>query len=1648
MAAEIKVIDNTFYSVGFPNTDWNTLINRSNYLSQIEEEFDSDISLFFIEGEEDVGKTMLVSQFAKKYSAQTISVFFNPRSSLDYQIDYFCLNIVLQAKNILKEENIDTNELISTEQYRHYLYQLRKGGKKRKADRINIIIDGLEDKVKEDLEFVRSLLQIIPFGEDRFRIIITGLKSDFVSINQKLKREDAKSIKLSGFSEPEIIKFLNLESFETQEMRDLYKTTKGYPGRLKTLKRLIAKEGNSLEKVLQNSTYSVWLEMDCDSLDLSLPLNSVLISLLSLSEQSFNKEELAKICSVELPVLEQAIATLSVLECGKTVNIISNAHKRYLANILRGNKAKIEELLINYYAGNESLSAMIELPKLFSNKKEWGKVIDLLDERYFQKVLEGTGSVKTVNETLELGVTASQNASRYTDLWRYSIEGSIVNELDNYLFWESEIEARIALKDFVGAISLAESAIVLVDRLRLLALIARRQKEFSNKVDEVLIVLIQDLYKIIDLTSVGKKIYDIVADLIYAIPNLAIEMIERSSGSLGSNSSNINDWVIAKLSIAAIDSSIKDSESLENSKKLEAVQNLNNPSVRKINRAISFLVGNYTATKVLEEVRKIQDVEERLKLLRLWLANNKADADDLDIVLHKALDELIGLSSETSITLEVLSELSTQLPFIRDKSKKLKIYQRFKSIDRDVTDLGLTRNKYVYLLNMFHAEFVLDRQKAVKSINKVISEIDSIGDTLIKLDAYAETYSNLCFVKDETIVKKINFVYSRIFQLSGELTNLTASHYKVFKDCLKVIAKRRPKLALKIIEGLNTRTRRERARILVLDSYLDNSLRRIDIDHVRAIEDSLEQTFTKEILCQRVLDRFAESKGLSFKVILLLTYFGKKIETIQNPLERISAFISYYKIISRNEDWKKKLSQKVENQLYNNWKKLDADWEKIDFGFRICYELASLIPDFSKKVFEESEGIKSKSWLDSHSVAYTYLNSIKLIIKSYAALVQCSTNTNEDYKVLEDLIAGVPSEIEKLRLWTEVGFNAVQAQNENLFALVMNDHVIHLIHDLIAKKIDLQDALDSLTLIHEFNPELAKNYIAKISSDLHEGVYSSICHFYITKQSPFEMYETRYFKYSSSFSDLTKAIGALSMMKVDTFIYSQIKHLCEAIHANRNLSKPQISTLLEDLKRIVEHKFPDAQNIKHEGFKIIAESKVSSLNRTAINHNTYWTDLIKRSNVISNHSDGIFVKSVLLEDIPFDKITNGLEVKKSLHEDVIKMLDSMVIHYEYAQRVIDISDIMYPIDKTGWKKMVGKAFTISSNLNDGPDTYTAQKNIIDSMHRLDPAYAKELIKQIDKDNANNKINKLLLKHYATLEISDKIKNNKTLEQKEKENHDAIVGSVIMALKGLNSDRIASKKINEAAGYLPLGNKMPLHEVFPVYVYYLQNCLKTYKNAKDGNVATLHRDNFRQAVKATNLIQILSQRKKSHEKTYRKFFIDEEFVSNQAVHPKSREAAFNFIKTWLEEQSEEFILIADPYFEKEDLEILKIIKEVNDTLEIDILGSVDGKKGASESDYKSYWRSISDQNPPFTNLTFCWTEDSSDTPFHDRWVITKNSGLRIGTSINSLGIKKESEISIMKPNEALKIRENTLLEFVLRRKKEFNNQRVRYNGFSL
>lgn len=1640
-----QIIDLNYFSVGFPNKNWNKLIERENFLESISTEFQNGKKIVFLSGEEGTGKSTLLAQFCRKNIKNTLSVFFNPFHTLDLNLDFLRANLTAQINFILNPTIADSeaDDYVSPEKYRMALLNLKKKYRNSK-EQIIIIIDGLENRSNLEEEIIKNIFKELPFGEEYINFIISGSQKIYKNVFKEIETFENQEINIVGFSNYQIENYLNKYPKIVLNHPELIKLTKGYPGRLEVLKSLLD-QGYEIQQIPNTNNFKSWIDLDTEKIDLNDKNINLILSLITLGNQNFSFKELGDItgnCEDDILLIVNKIHILEDLN--GAIQFISEQYSQYYKSLLKFNKRKIEELLVKYYVASDTVSAKFELSKIYQAQKKWSKIIDLIDESYLKGTIQSTGSIDKVNESVHLGFISAEQLNHSSKIYRYCFHGSIINELDNYLFWESEIMARISLKDFAGAINLAEKAVLKVDRLRLLSLIAKNEKQINNLVDQELVMLIQDLYKTTNLAGIGNSIYDIVSNLIYAVPNIAIEMIEKTSGSV--SESNINDWIVAKLSIAAITSSNGEKDTDEKDKKFKALEKLNNPSVRKIQRAISLMVGNYSSSKVLEEVRKLNDSNEKLKLLRLWLKNNKSHKQKLTSVLEATFDELILFTSDSNAILDTLVDLSNQLHNVRDKKEAEKLLTRFKSFDENIHGLGLGRDYYIYQLNIFHSWYYLDLAKAEHRLEDIINNVSTIEDSLIRLESYSEVFYKLSIIRNRRFIPYYNKVYGRIKYEIETLLNNTANHFKITENILSTIGRVNVKFSIEISNLINTSYTRDRARLKILDAYLDNSLKFILRENLEMLISSFETEIFVEIGIQNILERFTIAKSLPYDKVKGVLHFIDKIKNFTHNSRQLECHILSYQLISKNSKWLQKLNNSYKKAIENSWSKIESDWAKIDNGFIISSETSKIDQEFAQNIFEQTLLMKDQSWLDSSSVAKTYISSLRLVTKAYAALIKNSADTKKDFILYQSLLDRIPSEIEKLLLWTELAINAIISENFNIVKSIYDNHIMPLIISIIEKDKGINKVLESFVVIHYHNSELAIEYLNLLSEFNKENACLRISDFYINHKNPFEYYDGEFNSSKTSYDDLFKAIKLLNELNTDNLLYIQITDITKAISNSNSISRQQKSELKNRIKEIAQAKLPDQKNIKHEGYKILVEVQLQLIDR---DNSQSWDSFIQQANGINNTSDRLFVKGNLLEELPFAKITNGKDLKKILVQDIFSDLEALTSHYEFVEKVVYLSKMMYEITRTKWQEVVNKAFDISFEFEEGIERYDYQKDILDTMYRIDENFAKTLI-NTSKSNKSENNNKLLKDYYETLELSKKIKNNQSLEDLKKESYRNIISAIARAQGSLNSGKITTKRISDVAKYLEIGKNLPLSECFPVFEYFLSNSanLKLNKNQKS-EMIDIQRDTYEYMIKALKLIEILSFKRKAEHSINKKVLIDKDFIENLAVKPNSREEAINFIREWILEEAEDFIIIADPYLKKQDVEILKFIIESKKEMDISFLGCENAISYDIQDQYLKYWDKISHEDPPFSKFIFCWIpEDQSKKPIHDRWIISKNGGLRLGTSYNGLGVSRESEISIMKPNEALNILENTLVGYIENKTRFINNQKLKYFSFTL
>jgi hypothetical protein len=172
--------------------------------------------------------------------------------------------------------------------------------------------------------------------------------------------------------------------------------------------------------------------------------------------------------------------------------------------------------------------------------------------------------------------------------------------------------------------------------------------------------------------------------------------------------------------------------------------------------------------------------------------------------------------------------------------------------------------------------------------------------------------------------------------------------------------------------------------------------------------------------------------------------------------------------------------------------------------------------------------------------------------------------------------------------------------------------------------------------------------------------------------------------------------------------------------------------------------------------------------------------------------------------------------------------------------------------------------------------------------------------------------------------------------------------------------------------------------------------------------------------------------------------------NLLVEDGERDAAVEYVKEWLGGHLADSITIVDPYFTPADLDILKLIGEVNPECNVAVItsrqGHIQSVKAPWDAAYEAEWRRISNQIPPETRVIIVGSRGADQSPIHDRWWLSGGHGLEFGVSWNGLG-KRASTIRQLRPSEVA-TKQQLAEELALQLRKEFRGERLTYTTLSL
>ena len=1621
------------------------LIPQDNYVELIEQMFQSyNEEIVLIEGEEGSGKTTLVKQFCDKFYNNAISVFIKPSSRFAYDPQVILSELYNQVYWLVFQQEYKELDDIAPGQFNILCLRFKKHIKN-KNQSYYFVIDGLEDIPENENYLLEMILDFIPFGMNNGKVkflISSNCQERIVNyLNRKIIKY--KSFPIPGFSNDQVTKYFKDIEMSSNHIDEIGKICKGKPGELFTIKRNL-QTGISVEDLLAeihdklpNLFEYEWFLIEKDDRTLNL------LALLA-HQRNTNKvkllSQLLNITETEFCDLCNSINSLVLSDDKSEVFFYSESHRKFTAKKLKDKIEDVQNLMINYLSLESNVENLLALPTFLNEVGKQDELINVLSPDLFSKLLFNTQSLGALSRMAQLGLSASSQRKKDQEHFRFGMQSSLILENQSSKIWESEIKALISLNESDKAMALTQSNILIEDRLHMLAIIARHKKEQGLTPDTEITENISLLYNSIDINSLGEKALKIAEELIYTNPELAIELIEKSTGN--NQSENTLDYALAKLSLAAMNGINGNLNALETFESLNT--KINDPKMRKFFEEFSLFIKNDSAKELLAQVRKYESTSDQIYFLSNW-CETTANREEIEEVIEYSLN-LTVKTTEYAPNAGVYRKFSTPIPFLAPSEKVKQLVNLFESQIQNIEKIGPTEDYMLIQLNLAKAIWKYDKDSSSEKLVDLYLYIASLEDISAQTEGYANLLNTLIEIDVDKKLETDHGLHTILNQdldtCTNELLLGTANQVEGFKGTIKALSKKEPYKTLELIEKLNTSFTRDVSYSEFINSYIDQELDSKGIELINEIIEKISDIdyFSQSVVI--VIENLYSKKEEYDEPEYLKGIIGifNKIRKISEPQFRCTSFCLAYLLLKDNDELKS-FSASLLSELKVTWDSIDIEWRKVDIGFKIIDTLSSAGSiEYARDFLKEIEAFQDNLTFYDPNISWSFIHVIRLAIRAYSGLLSNEIDTEKDLEQISSLIHMIPSSGEQAILWSELSLRYfINKKNDKGKRLVL-DKVKPCINkipdsDLRYKIYVLMKVAPSLFTAHKSTCfELLEN-LPKNEKDI--ALYN-ISQFIFTKISPSDPFEDTPGKgFNINFEDVIDLCEIIEKIDLDNLIYSIITDISESVQQSKRFSIQQKLDIANRLEVIIERKLPNQQHIKHDGYKIVSLAEVLKIRQGKIQD---WLDLINAARGIPNNSDKAYVLTLIACNFPRNKFDKIVEIIKEVDELVgtLPTISDKITKYEAMAKNLVM------LDQVRSKGFIKKAMDLSLSKDDEGRVFPIQKRLIDFAHRIDPEFAQSLVSINDKDPARQKMRYELEEELQMLELKKKIIN-----RSEKNEHE-LVNSVKVAwnlLGGLNSGRVGTFYVEEVRDYIDVCAKLPLGEAYPIYCWILENFNIRFKD--DVSSASqyiralfeiiLVGAEFSIAMSGNNKIQINKVRNNLLSST----------STNTLIKAGEREKAIEYLKSWFVSNSKNYIKICDPYFGVDDLEILQMFGNLKPDIKYEILTSTknqrqEGIQGNYEEVFTSHWKfNISDQDPPNADIVIVGKKSDGELPIHDRWIFTEGSGIRLGISYKSLGMKKDAEISVLDDTDK-ELLEEEVDKYLSCSLREYNGERLMYN----
>lgn len=1630
------------------------LVSRDSLLNSLQrllEHYD----IIFLEGERGVGKTTFLLDFVWQNLFNVISHFAINNYKYTYSYDFVLENLYKQIYYFCNNDEINHDVRIDIGLFNSISGSLYKQIKKKKKP-LYFVFDGFENLQKNQIECLITIFDNLPWGKAKF--IFTGLKDHLCPLFG-IRNIKTKDFLVPYFGIADTRQYFSNECTDEKMIQELHKLSdKGHPEKLKELK-LLCVESGSVESLLNSdiiTSKSNFLDILWEKVNENDELQKEIIALVAFNDVQLDLATICTILKIDNDSLINKIQDLHFLEIvNGSIIFHIETFRKYAKNKLLHLEDKVNSCLIEYYEINgKDENSVFNLPSLYKKAKKMEKLTKFYSIDAFIHIVTKYQSMGSVKQHFSQGFDASKlnvNNKFEEAYLRFALHKSSINDLEKHELWESEIEARIALGDYEQAFVLANSAFLKEDRLKLLTILAKeiriRCLPGYPDTEKDLVDQIKNLYEQIDFSTIPEKGFEIASLLLYSCYELAIKLVETISNNNATEGSL--DYAFAYLLLHATEANRKSKKQLVNSDLIN--EKIKDKEIKEFTKAFNFLSCEYDVEQIIGKVERLSNFHQRMFLIINWISNN-IETFGVEKAIKYALEEIVKASKENVPNATTLSEIACPLPSVKNSKEIEDIVLLF---DAHRNTINTPTKSYVKLqLIIADALNTFNRERAKDRIYDIFLLIDDLSDLSVQTDCLCLLWVWLIRNDDnqeiEESICSSQTIEERIRKNVYSLLDSTAYHYKMIEFIIETLVSYNTDFIFEIIKKVNTGLRRDWSYGCAIIKYLQkNDLANIDLKLIEKYFNEIVDINKKEEIIIEVIDKYYAQKDKVIGLTSNLLPYIDIIESIKNLESKCYVITRAINIFNFESGKYRDKINILLVKLNTSWENIDCQWTKIKIGFNIVRDLVDYSKEEANKYLKLSTSLKQQEPFSSESIVETYINSIKLCVRAFAGLSLFREDVTEEKDKLAEVINKINSDSVKIKLWSEVALRLHINKKYDLFHTVYKEHISTLLVDW--KYIDYSCYYDTIIhiapVLYLYNQHLfSTDYLKKLPTQLQNVAIANVCDFILTKIYIDDPCDEDQNILELDYSEMNDVCFLIERLFDDFMIYHFIDKAVKALmKSKKSLSGEQKESIRVKIDSIIDSKFPTADGVKHDGYKIVAKAALLS---TEVGKIKEWNLLIEAARGIDNHSDKALILIIIAKYI---NIKSGT-LKIELLEEAFSLTQSIPSIYEKAIRFSDTCETWLNIDTGKFTRFIKLAYQDLLKNKDGG--IGGLRDLIDAAQQHDPKLAESLVTMLDQDDARKSLKDSLKKR---IESNSLIKTgcndyNKLIGLSAYQFNRVFYNN----LKDLLNRKLVTKDIKDTFDVIEKSSTLTLSDAIYGYQYFIQNACMRYEIInKDQDILY---SIYSATIENTKLIAILSMDNINKMKTL--YSVEKKSSSsNILVLSGEKVKAIDYIRKWIIESVDNKMFIIDPYFDEEDMVLLKIIQELKPSCHVTILTGKknhinshydenDKTKSINREIYKKEWNKISSEPPIDTTIKIVWDRETFNCPFHDRWYIAgeAESGLAIGTSFNGLGDRDTQIIRMDK--EGLEDVKLLIETYIYKSEKRVNKYNLRYEQFEL